>query len=187
LGLLVKYGNEFGLKIWAYCLMTNHLHLLAVPEADYSLAKGIGRTNLLYTQHVNKRYGRSGRLWQNRFFSCPIQRDVYLWAAVRYIEQNPVRAGLVKRPWDYQWSSARHWIEGYSDPVLLGADWLDPNQREEYRKFLSQQDEGVLAHIRKATSTGRPLGTPEFIKNLEIELQRSLHPKKAGRPKKRGQ
>ena len=185
LRLLTEFSDEFGLKIWAYCLMTNHLHLLAVPEADDALAKGIGRTNLVYTQYVNERYGRSGRLWQNRFFSCPIQSDLYLWSVVRYIEQNPVRANLVKKPWDYPWSSARHHVNDYPDGVLADADWLDQNQREEYRRYLGQRDTDIVPAIRKATCSGRPLAAPEFVRKLETRLERVLHPKKPGRPRKR--
>ena len=75
LSTLAGYCEESKLKIWAYCLMGNHLHVVAVPERDYSLAQGIGRTNLIYTQYVNRRHGRTGRLWQNRFFSAPVDSD----------------------------------------------------------------------------------------------------------------
>jgi putative transposase len=71
---LYKYSFEFKLTIWAYCLMSNHIHLLAIPEYHFSLSQGIGRTNLIYTQYINKKYNRSGRLWQNRFFSCPVDK-----------------------------------------------------------------------------------------------------------------
>ena len=92
---------EIVYTIWAYCLMKNHVHLLAVPAAAEFLTRCIGSTNLLYTQYVNRKYGHSGRLWQNRFFSTIIDTDRYVWAVARYIEQNPVKAKLVQKPKDY--------------------------------------------------------------------------------------
>ena len=93
---LNKYSHKWDLEIWVYCLMDNHVHILAVPQKYESLARGIGGTNLVYTQYINRKYKRSGRLWQNRFYSTIIEKESYLWAASRYIERNPVRAKLVK-------------------------------------------------------------------------------------------
>ena len=182
---LIRYCEEFRLKILAYCFMSNHVHFLVVPEYDFSLARGIGRTNLIYTQYVNKKYNRSGRLWQNRFFSCPIDKEQYLWSVARYIETNPVRAGLVKKPWDYQWSSARHHVKGEPDSIVSEPDWLESSLRDEYRQYLNEVKEDEINLIRKSTSSGRPLGKPEFIETLELKLGRLLKPNKPGRPKKR--
>jgi putative transposase len=85
--------------------MTNHIHLIAKPAKDDSLAKALGRTHFLYTQYVNRLHRRIGHLWQNRFFSCPLGRE-HFWRTLRYVEQNPVRAGLVRKAWNYKWSSA---------------------------------------------------------------------------------
>jgi putative transposase len=178
-----KYCAEYKLAIWAYCLMSNHVHLLAVPEYNYSLAQGMGRISLIYTQYVNLTGARCGRLWQNRFFSCPISREEYLWAVVRYIERNPVRAQLVKAPWEYPWSSARHHVLGEPDPLVAGAEWLEPERRSEYQSYLAGEDELTADLIRSATSTGRPLGGPEFIAELERKLCRVLQPKPGGRPR----
>jgi len=90
------------MKILAYCLMGNHAHIRAIPEKETSLARGIGGTNLLYTQYINRKDNRSERLWQNRFFSSIVEEEPYLWAVIRYIEQNPVRAKLAKQAKDYQ-------------------------------------------------------------------------------------
>ena len=90
LSLLKDYSKRLAVDVWAYCLMTNHVHILAVPAGDESLSRCIGRTNLLYTQHFNRKYNRSGRLWQNRFFSTIVDKESYLWAVARYIEQIPV-------------------------------------------------------------------------------------------------
>ena len=103
LDVLKRYKDKHKMKILAYCLMGNHVHVLAVPEKETTLARGIGGTNLLYTQYINRKYNRSGRLWQNRFFSSVVEEEPYLWAVIRYIEQNPVRAKLVKRAEDYEW------------------------------------------------------------------------------------
>ena len=121
------YSKKWGLDIWAYCLMTNHVHILAVPKQEESLARGIGGTNLVYTQYVNCKYKRSGRLWQNRFYSTIIEKEPYLWAVSRYIELNSVRAKLVKKAEDYKWSSAKAHLLGLSD-AILSKSWLDEKE-----------------------------------------------------------
>ena len=181
---LVRYCSEFRLEVWAYCLMTNHVHLLVVPESDHSLAQGIGRTNLIYTQYVNREYRRSGRVWQNRFFSCPVDRNEYLWSVCRYIERNPVRARLVEHPWDYSWSSARHHAQGTPDLVTGASQWPAPAEREQYREYLDHDEQEVdRIRIRTSTQTGRPLGSLTFIKELGLKLGRILQPQKVGRRK----
>jgi len=177
------YSKKYGLDIWAYCLMTNHVHILAVPEREDSLARGIGGTNLIYTQYINHKYNRSGRLWQNRFYSTVTEKEEYLWAVARYIERNPVKAGLVKKSEFYPWSSAKAHILNTRDEMLSG-NWLDENERETYKEYMMEDSQELDGLIRKATSTGRPLGKEVFIKMLEQELERSLLPKKAGRPKR---
>lgn len=163
--------------------MSNHVHVLAVPQKDESLARGIGGTNLVYTQYINRKYKRSGRLWQNRFYSAMIEKETYLWAVARYIERNPVRAKLEKRAEDYIWSSARSHFLRKRDDILSGG-WLGENEISAYRDFLRGEDKEVEMLVRKATSTGRPLGTERFIKGLEKILGRDIFAKKAGRPKK---
>ncbi len=106
LDTLLRYKDKYNIKILAYCLMQNHIHIFAEPDERASLARGIGGANLVYTQYINRKYNRSGRLRQNRFFSPVVEKEPYLWAVMRYIEQNPVRAHLVERAEDYQWSSA---------------------------------------------------------------------------------
>jgi putative transposase len=140
-------------------------------------------SNLLYTQYINRKYKRSGRLWQNRFFSTVVEQEPYLWAVARYIECNPVRAGLVRKPEQYRWSSCKAHIEGNGDDVLTHG-WLDESNRKAYKDFLTQEDPKTEQAIRRATSTGRPIGSEGFIRKLEKRLSRSLIPKKAGRPRK---
>ncbi len=184
LNALKRYKDKYKMKILAYCLMENHVHILAVPENKISLAKGIGGTNLLYTQYINRKYNRSGRLWQNRFFSSVVEENLYLWAVVKYIELNPVRVNIVKEAEDYQWSSAKAHILGAKDDILSTEDYFNEKEIEFYRTFLKQEDKKFNTFIRKAMSTGRPLGSENFIKKLERLLKRELFPKKGGRPKK---
>jgi putative transposase len=180
---LKSYCEKWRVQVWAYCLMTNHVHILAVPSDEESLSRCIGSTNLLYTQYINRRYKRSGRLWQNRFFSTIIEAEPYLWAVVRYIEQNPVKSKLVGKPEDYKWSSCRANISGKGD-LLVSDEWLGGKERAAYRKFLMQRDPEVEQEIRRATSTGRPLGSHRFVEKLELKLLRRLSPGKPGRPQK---
>ena len=105
LAILREQSKRYGLRVHAYCLMTNHVHLVATPRSPESLAKAVGRTHWLYTQHINRLHGRVGHLWQNRFYSCALDRDHY-WAAMRYVERNPVRARLHPKAWLYPHSSA---------------------------------------------------------------------------------
>ncbi len=186
LDVLRRYKDKYQMKILAYCLMGNHVHILAVPEKETSLAKGIGGTNLLYTQYINRKYNRSGRLWQNRFFSSVVEHEPYLWAVMRYIEQNPVRAKLVKRAEDYEWSSARAHISGIKDDLLSDESRFNEKKIKSYREFLREDVKEINTAIRRATSTGRPLGSERFIKKLERILKRDIFPKKGGRPKKNG-
>lgn len=184
MSLLKDYSEKWFVEIWAYCLMTNHVHILAVPTEEGVLSQCLGRTNLLYTQHVNRRYKRSGRLWQNRFFSTVVDTETYLWAVARYIERNSVKSSLVVRPEDYPWSSCRANISGQKDEFLTKKRWLDDEDRKSYRIFLMQQDPVMDQKIRRSTSTGRPLGSEGFVAALEKQLCRKLLPKKAGRPRR---
>jgi putative transposase len=94
LKVLAGYAQRYHVRIRAYCLMNNHIHLLVVPETKTALSRGIGSTNLMYTQYLNRKLNQSGRIRQNRFFSCVVESDQYLWAVARYIERNPLKAGL---------------------------------------------------------------------------------------------
>ena len=115
---LEEQSSRFGLTILAYCLMTNHVHLLAVPEKEDSLAKAVGEAHRQYTRMINFRENVRGFLFQGRFLSCPVYTDQYLFTALRYIEQNPVKAKMVKFPWKYKWSSAAYHCGEISDDPL---------------------------------------------------------------------
>jgi len=180
---LRKYSDQWEFDLWAYCLMPNHVHILVVPRKEESLARGIGATNLVYTQYINRQYNRSGRLWQNRFFSTIIEKGSYLWSVARYIERNPIRANIVKRAEDYTWSSAKAHILRERDDTLSDKGWLEDNEVNAYCEFLRYEDKKIESSIRKSTSTGRPFGSEEFLKILEKILEQDIFPRKGGRPR----
>ena len=104
-----EYSRKYQMKIYAYCLMTNHVHFLAAPLRRDSLAMTFKYTNMRYSSYFNKKNRRSGHLWQGRYYSCPLHHDHAL-EALRYVERNPVRAKMVRLPWEYEWSSAREHV-----------------------------------------------------------------------------
>ena len=185
LDILAKYAQKHSLQIWAYCLMDNHIQLLVVPEEVNSLARGIGLTNQVYTQYLNRKLGQSGRIWQNRFFSCIVENNQYLWAVARYIECNPVKADMVAAAEGYLWSSAKAHLMEKSDTLLANPSWLEANERKSYVDYVKNSDTEMDSAIRKATSTGRPFGTESFIDEIEFLVNRPLRPKKPGRPRKK--
>jgi putative transposase len=183
LGLLAKHAKQYEMEIWAYCLMTNHVHLLVVGREKHSLARAIGFTHMRYSQAVNKRMGWTGHLWANRFYSTALDGS-HLWEAVRYVERNPVRASLVARCEDYPWSSAACHAGLTSDP-LLSPSRPFPGAVENWSEWLSRPgDEKMIDSIRRNTCTGRPSGSDNFIDDLESRLERLLRPQKRGRKRK---
>lgn len=186
LDLLHAQSERHGFTLLAYCLMTNHVHLIGVPRSTAGLAKAIGRTHWLYTQHVNRLQSRSGHLWQNRFFSCPLDEH-HLWQACVYVERNPVRARIVRLAWRYRWSSAAaHAGEGSGAGPLDLTAWRGLEPPRGWRGELQRpEDEGVVERLRKNTYRGRPLATDSFLSKLEQRLGRRLRPRPVGRPKKK--
>ena len=184
LALLKEQARTYGLSTLGYCLMSNHLHLVAIPADEDGLAKAIGRTNFLYTQYVNHFHGRSGHLWQSRFFSCALD-EVYYWRAMSYVERNPVRARLVREAWRYPWSSAAaHTGEDDSTGLLDLAAWRKEWSPLKWRRELSQpEDEEFQLRLRRTTHTGRPLATDSWLSKLEHRLGRRLRPLPVGRPR----
>jgi putative transposase len=164
--------------------MPNHVHLIATPQNTGGLGVAIGEAHRRYTRRINFRQEWRGHLWQGRFASVVLDGP-HLLAAVRYIERNPVRAGLCQDAWDYAWSSAAAHVAGQDDllvkttPLLgLVPDWREYVQRE-------PTDREVRA-LRQHERTGRPLGSDSFLRALESLLARPLLRQKPGRkPKKR--
>jgi putative transposase len=184
LELLGEQSLRFGFKVEGYCLMTNHVHVVGVPASEDSLTKAIGRTHFLYTQYINRLHGRSGHLWQNRFYSCPMD-PAHAQNALCYVELNPVRAGMVKHPWTYPWSSAAaHCGKAGGNPVLDLAAWRETMPADTWRETLLAfiGDTNALNAVRRNTHTGRPLGSDRFLSKLETLLNRRLRPLPLGRP-----
>ena len=181
---LAKYMAKHGLSLWSYCLMTNHVHLIVVPEHELSMARALRDTHTVYAMRFNKRTKLSGHVWQGRFYSCPLDDD-HLWAAVRYVERNPVRAGLAEHAQDYQWSSAAAHC-GLRREVILAKEFPPEGIVQDWPEWLRDDDDAVpLEALRRNTITGRPCGSPSFVERLETMLGRSLRPKKRGRKPKR--
>jgi putative transposase len=116
-----EYSTKYQMKIYAYCLMTNHVHFLAAPLRRDSLAMTFKYANMRYSSYFNKKNRRSGHLWQGRFYSCPLHHDHAL-EALRYVERNPVRAKMVRFPWEYEWSSAREHVGFIEEPGIPSED-----------------------------------------------------------------
>ncbi len=185
LDILKEQSDKYGLEILGWCLMTNHIHLIGRPEVVESLAKAAGRTHFLYTQYINRMHRRSGHLWQNRFYSCPLGRS-HFWQALQYVEQNPVRASMVRKAWEYPYSSARAHVEGDDPSGLLNLSyWRQISSKLNWREVLEKrQPKPLIEQIRLKTHTGRPLASDSFISKIEKTLNKRLRPLPIGRPKK---
>jgi putative transposase len=183
--LLKRYSEKWNIPIICYCLMTNHVHLLAKPSSEESLQKMMQGVTLCYTQHINRKYGRTGRLWESRYHSSIIDQEAYLWAVARYIEQNPVRAAIVENPQDYQYSSAPAHF-GLVQDAVLGEDLFPGTQMNDYIEFIrSSIPAGEIEQIRRSARTGRPLGTEKFVTGIERRLGKRLAALPIGRPRKK--
>ena len=182
---LAAAAPETGVQIWAYCLMTNHVHLVAVPTQPESFARCFAEVHGRYAKRINARMGWRGHLWQARFGSS-VMDNAHTLAAVRYVEQNPVRARLVDQPWDYPWSSARYHVGATdTDPVVRGDDNLRAEVGD-WRTFLDEPtDESLMAVIPQETPVCRPLGSEEFIHGLEAQWGVRLTRASRGRPRVR--
>jgi putative transposase len=180
LEFLWQYALRYGLEIWGYCLMPNHIHIIGVPQFETSLARTFGLGHMRYTQAVHRRDHRSGHLWQGRFFAAPLDEE-HLSRAVRYVELNPVRAQLVATPEAWPWSSALTHLQGGRLP---GAAYPPDDALEGWREYLAMEDSlDEIDTIRRRTITGRPIGNAAFITHLETIAGIPLN-RERGRPKK---
>lgn len=178
-------------KIYAYVLMTNHVHLLVEPVEVGDLGRFMQSVGRRYVRYVNKTYGRSGTLWEGRFKSAGVSRDEYLIACSRYIELNPARAGLVSHPKEYRWSSYQKRALGMSDRLLDEDPWYGglgstaTERQEKYQEWIDAQiANGEWDEIRHATQRGRLIGHQAFQKQIEAVTGRRLVGEARGRPKK---
>ena len=178
LGLLAAHMKAAGISVWAYCLMPNHVHFVVVPKQEDSLARLFRNVHRRYSRHINRRQEWQGHLWQERFHSF-VMDERYLLATVRYVELNPVRAGLCDTPQAWPWSSARAHLQGSDDQISVVEPML--SRVDNWSVFLSQSTtEAQLANIRKHASSGRPAGEAPFIKCVEELTGRVLRKRKTG-------
>lgn len=187
---LGRYAARLEIRLHAYVLMTNHVHLLLTPgrpqQASY-LMQWLGRR---YVRYVNEKYARSGTLWEGRYRACGVHAEDYLLACMRYIELNPVRAGLASSPEEYRWSSFRRNGLGEVNAIVsehaifaaLGSTAIE--QQAAYRALFDKQlDEKTVAGIRSATTSGHLLAAEAVRKKAEGALGRLLGPAPRGRPR----
>lgn len=183
LRLLRENLDDAGVSILGWCLMTNHVHVVAVPARKESLSVLFRRVHGRYAQYYNARWGRTGHLWQNRFFGCELGPG-HLWAALAYVERNPARAGMVEEATEYAWSSAAAHVTGEDRFGVLDMEWWRREcvGRPEWSEVLKQDDEEAAAALRRCTYAGRPFGEQDFVNSVGEQFGRTWT---RGRPKKR--
>jgi putative transposase len=186
LAWLKDYAEKYEIDILAYCLMTNHIHLIAVPAREDGLERVLKPLHMRYAQRINRERRWKGHVWQGRFFSSALDDD-YLWAAVRYVERNPVRARMVRKAENYRWSSAVAHCGLKPDPVLTRKlSW----QRQfesigDWSAWLAEGDAPQrLEILRRNVEKGLPCGSEKFVQKLEKLTGRALQYRPRGRPKR---
>jgi len=177
--LMTEHTRKAGTEVWAYCLMPNHVHLVMVPQVEDGLRRPLAEVHRRYTRYVNFRAGWRGHLWQERFHSF-VMDEAYLLAAVRYIEHNPVAAGLCAKAEQWRWSSARAHLEGQDDALVTVAPMLE--RVADWRQYLGSAELGTDMSdvLSKHARTGRPLGSKGFVAKLERLTGRLLAPRRPG-------
>jgi putative transposase len=184
LQLLRHYCQLHQVALAGYCLMSNHVHLIAAPRRADSLALALEQAHGRFAAYFNARRLSSGHVWQGRFYSCPLD-EPHLWTALCYVEINPVRAGLAEAPEAFAWSSAAAHCSGAGDGVLDLTFWREVWTPTAWSRHLrAATDESEAAEIHRNTHTGRPLGASAFVASLEKALNRKLAPARGGRPPK---
>jgi putative transposase len=176
--LLATHCRAAAVEVWAWCLMPNHVHLILVPTEQDGLRSALARVHRAYAGIIQARRKRSGHFWQGRFGAVAMDED-YLAAALRYVALNPVRARLVGRAQDWQWSSTRAHLRGRDD----GLTALQPI-KDRFPRFAdllaTEPDPELFERLRAAESIGRPLGSDRFLARLERRTGRTLKPAKRG-------
>ena len=186
LAWLKEYCDAHGVAVLGYCLMPNHVHLVAVPAAEDGLERALKPLHMRHAQRVNRARGWHGHLWQGRFFSSPLDEE-YMWAALRYVERNPVRAKMVRRAENYRWSSAGAHCGLREDPLLTTArTWRERlSAVKDWSAWLAEGDEAEeLATLRRNVDKGLPCGAESFLDRLEKLAGRPLRVRPIGRPRR---
>ena len=169
LDLLRHYAEKHGLRVLGYCLMTNHVHIVGVPQSEPSLANAIGLTHQLYTTYFHDKYQGNGHLWQSRFFSCPMDEN-HTINALAYTELNPVRAGMVQCAQSYEWSSASAHLGLCEDALLDLTRWFGHFNAVDWSRTLEEfgMNTRMADSIRRHTRKGAPLGRDKrFLERLD--------------------
>lgn len=183
LSLVKENSKQYKVEILAYCLMNNHVHFAVVPQRPDSLSLMFKYVSMRYSQYFNRKLDRRGHLWQDRYFSCPLDKD-HLFEVFRYIENNPVKAGLVKSAEDYPWSSAKsHIFSDFSSDELLVDYTKYSKEIKNWKEYLNEtSNEQLVLNLKKCTRSGKPAGNKDFIQDLEFKIGRVLRSKPMGRP-----
>lgn len=182
LQFLADEATRFRVQFLSWCLMTNHVHFIAVPTDTSSLAKAFGEAHRRYTRMRNFQEGVRGYLFQGRFGSCVLD-ETHLLAAARYVERNPVKARMVLHPGDYQWSSAQFHL-GLAETDLLVADRTMLGLVSDWESLLSSENEEESNRLRLSTRTGRPASNEDFVEKVQQLTGRDPRPQRPGRPRK---
>ena len=181
LRLLRENLSEADVRVWGWCLMSNHTHLILLPGREDSLSLLMRRVHGRYAQYYNTRWGRTGHLWQNRFFSCILGID-HLWAALAYVDRNPVRAGIVDSAAEYPWASAAAHVTCVDDTGLLDMDWWRKEGPKNWSEVLAIEDPAAVQQLLQCTYSGRPFGTESFVIEIGKKIGRTWV---RGRPRKK--
>lgn len=183
LRLMTEAKEKAEVSILAYCLMPNHVHFVVVPTTKRGLARLMQHSHRRYAWRINRRMQWQGHLWQSRFYSCPMD-DAHLMATVRYIELNPVRAGLCAHPEEWRWSSIHAHVKGHDDCLADVRPMLE--RVSDWHTYLGDTPpDSMIRSIRENVSSGRPAGDDEFIKMIEKRTGRRLRKCKSGPAAKR--
>lgn len=183
LKLIKERAEEHSMRFVAYCLMDNHVHFIVIPQREDDLRAVFGEAHRRYTKYINSRVDARGYLFQGRFYSCPLDKAHLLFAA-RYVERNPVRAGMCDAAEDYSWSSARFNLDlTMNNPLIVEKHEIIANASK-WSDWL-KSDPKEIDTLRKHFRSGRPLGNESFLKTAEIKTGRNLTPNKPG-PKIKG-
>jgi putative transposase len=169
--LLAEQTRKAGVEVWAYCLMPNHVHLILTPTRAEGLGLAVGEAHRRYTNFINARGRWTGHLFQSRFASVAMD-ELHLLAAISYVSLNPVRAGLAGNAADWAWSSVRAHLAGKDDGLVTVRPVLD--RVSSFADLLLEDRDEAFAALRRAESTGRPVGTAEFVTGLERVLGRRI-------------
>jgi putative transposase len=183
---LGEYAAKFKVEVAAYCLMTNHIHLVLIPSTEDGLQNLLKPLHMRYAQRLNRQRQQQGHVWQGRYFSSALDGD-YFRAALRYVERNPVRARMVRKAENYEWSSARGHCGVVKDPLLAKTPkWRgDLDDIKNWSSWLAEPDEDeALLTLRRNAMMGLPCGSEKFLRKAEKLVGRDLHFKPRGRPKK---